>query len=70
MISLPFYVTLLLQNIATAALFLAAKVEEQPRKLEYVAKISYMTLNKDVLPDASSEVILICLVNLMRRIIL
>ncbi|KAL5510439.1 hypothetical protein EMCRGX_G005981 [Ephydatia muelleri] len=45
------------QNIATAALFLAAKVEEQPRKLEYVAKISYSTLNKDVPPlgDATSE---------------
>ena len=27
------------QNVATAALFLAAKVEEQPRKLEHLAKV-------------------------------
>jgi len=34
-------------NVATAAIFLAAKVEEQPRKLEHVAKVSYACQNRD-----------------------
>jgi hypothetical protein len=35
------------QNIASAALFLAAKVEEQPQKLEYVARVFYSCMNRD-----------------------
>ena len=31
-------------SIAPAALFLAAKVEEQPRKLEYVIKVAHLCL--------------------------
>merc|ERR1719242_463782 len=33
-------------SIASAALFLAAKVEEQPRKLEHVIKVSHMCLHR------------------------
>ncbi len=33
-------------SIAPAALFLAAKVEEQPRKLEHVIKVAHMCLFK------------------------
>merc|ERR1719414_2844809 len=33
--------------IAAAALFLAAKVEEQPRKLEHVIKVSHICLHRD-----------------------
>ncbi|PNF27182.1 hypothetical protein B7P43_G07853 [Cryptotermes secundus] len=33
--------------MAAAALFLAAKVEEQPRKLEHVIKVAHMCLNRD-----------------------
>lgn len=32
-------------SIAPAALFLAAKVEEQPRKLEHVIKVAYYILS-------------------------
>lgn len=43
--------------MSIAALFLAAKVEEQPRRLEVVAKVAYSFLNKDGPPlDAQSEV--------------
>ncbi|XP_011161235.2 cyclin-T isoform X2 [Solenopsis invicta] len=42
--------------IAVAALFLAAKVEEQPRKLEHVIKMAYMCLHRDQAPpDSRSE---------------
>ncbi|XP_012534582.2 cyclin-T isoform X2 [Monomorium pharaonis] len=42
--------------IAVAALFLAAKVEEQPRKLEHVIKMAYMCLHRDQpVPDTRSE---------------
>nr|CAD7393828.1 unnamed protein product [Timema cristinae] len=34
-------------SMAAAALFLAAKVEEQPRKLEHVIKISHMCLHRE-----------------------
>ena len=34
-------------SIAPAALFLAAKVEEQPRKLEHVIKIAHLCLNRE-----------------------
>merc|ERR1719225_1341704 len=34
-------------TIAAASLFLAAKVEEQPRKLEHVIKVSHVCLNRD-----------------------
>ncbi|XP_075231038.1 cyclin T [Lycorma delicatula] len=33
--------------ISSAALFLAAKVEEQPRKLEHVIKVAYMCLHRE-----------------------
>ena len=43
--------------VSIAALFLAAKVEEQPRRLEVVAKVAYSFLNKDSPPlDTQSEV--------------
>ncbi|CAL1683105.1 unnamed protein product [Lasius platythorax] len=42
--------------LAVAALFLAAKVEEQPRKLEHVIKIAYTCLHRDTPPpDNRSE---------------
>ena len=45
------------QNVASAALFLAAKVEEQPQKLEYVARVYYACINRDHPNiDPSSEV--------------
>lgn len=46
-------------SIAAAALFLAAKVEEQPRKLEHVIKVAHMCLQRtseSVAPDTKSEV--------------
>ena len=43
--------------IASCALFLAAKVEEQPRKLEHVIRIAHMIINRDQRNlDTSSEV--------------
>ena len=47
-------------SIASAALFLAAKVEEQPRKLEHVIKIAHMCLHRgqpqlDVRSEAYQE---------------
>jgi len=43
--------------MAAASLFLAAKVEEQPRKLEHVIKIAHMCLNRDQPSlDTKSEV--------------
>lgn len=45
------------QNVASAALFLAAKVEEQPQKLEYVARVYHSCINRDHPSiDPSSEV--------------
>ncbi|XP_067121935.1 cyclin-T1 [Centruroides vittatus] len=42
--------------IATCALFLAAKVEEQPRKLEHVIRIAHLCLHRDTPPmDPKSE---------------
>lgn len=41
-------------GIAAAALFLAAKVEEQPRKLEHVIKVAHMCLNQEA-PHPSSD---------------
>ncbi|CAG2176680.1 unnamed protein product, partial [Oppiella nova] len=35
-------------SISSCALFLAAKVEEQPRKLEHVIKVSHMCLHRDI----------------------
>lgn len=40
--------------MAAACLFLAAKVEEQPRKLEHVVKVSNICQNKET-PDTKSE---------------
>ena len=37
----------IVQDISAAALFLAAKVEEQPRKLDHVVRVLYATLHKD-----------------------
>lgn len=43
--------------IAVASLFLAAKVEEQPRKLEHVIKMAYMCLHREQAPpDSRSDV--------------
>ncbi|XP_075055754.1 cyclin-T1 isoform X2 [Mixophyes fleayi] len=43
-------------TLAPAALFLAAKVEEQPRKLEYVIKVAHACLNpQEPPPDTRSE---------------
>lgn len=43
-------------QMAAASLFLAAKVEEQPRKLEYVIRVANMCRNmKDVNIDVNSE---------------
>ncbi|XP_043497996.1 cyclin-T-like isoform X2 [Polistes fuscatus] len=42
-------------SIAAAALFLAAKVEEQPRKLEHVIKMAYMCLHREQPPDRSEQ---------------
>ncbi|XP_064113023.1 cyclin-T2-like isoform X1 [Macrobrachium nipponense] len=45
--------------IAPAVLFLAAKVEEQPRKLEHVIKVAYHCLNRDQPAlDTQSEIYL------------
>ncbi|RWS31252.1 cyclin-T2-like protein [Leptotrombidium deliense] len=45
-----------LQSIASCALFLAAKVEEQPRKLEHVIKVAHMCLHRGATPlDAKSD---------------
>ncbi|KAM9828786.1 cyclin-T1 isoform 6-T7 [Syngnathus typhle] len=42
--------------ISPAALFLAAKVEEQPRKLEHVIKVAHACLNpQDPSPDVHSD---------------
>ena len=47
-------------SIASCSLFLAAKVEEQPRKLEHVIRVSYMCWNAgkpNIAPlDTKSEV--------------
>uniref|UniRef100_A0A0A9WEZ5 Cyclin-T1 n=1 Tax=Lygus hesperus TaxID=30085 RepID=A0A0A9WEZ5_LYGHE len=43
-------------HMASAALFLAAKVEEQPRKLEHVIKVSQICLHRDMAPpDVKSQ---------------
>ena len=43
--------------IASCALFLAAKVEEQPRKLEHVIRVAHMIINRDQRHlDTNSEV--------------
>lgn len=48
---------LLFQIMSPTALFLAAKVEEQPRKLEHVIKVSHACLNPlDPLLDTKSDV--------------
>lgn len=45
------------QVISPAALFLAAKVEEQPRKLEHVIKVAHACLNpQEPSPDVRSDV--------------
>ena len=44
------------QTISTSALFLACKVEEQPRKLEYVVKVAYSMMNQGKSIDSQSQV--------------
>lgn len=45
------------KSVAPAALFLAAKVEEQPRKLEHVIKVAHACLHpQEPLPDTRSDV--------------
>lgn len=45
------------QDLAAAALFLAGKVEEFPRKLEHLVKVSYALQHRDEPPlDISSDV--------------
>lgn len=46
-----------LKSVVPAALFLAAKVEEQPRKLEHVIKVAHACLHPQETPlDTKSEV--------------
>lgn len=48
--------------MAPACLFLAAKVEEQPRKLEHVIKVAHACLNRDhntPTPDPKTEVLFV-----------
>lgn len=46
-----------MKSMAPAALFLAAKVEEQPKKLEHVIKVAHTCLHpQESLPDTRSEV--------------
>jgi len=49
--------------IATAALFLAAKVEEQPRKVEHVLKVAHLCLHREQATalDPKSEVSILLL---------
>merc|ERR1711881_348904 len=42
-------------SIASAALFLAAKVEEQPRKLEHVIKVAHMCLHRGGQPPPNVQ---------------
>ena len=45
------------QHLAPCCLFLAAKIEEQPRKLEHVLKVAHACLHRDAPPlDLKSEV--------------
>lgn len=54
------------QVIAPAALFLAAKVEEQPRKLEHVIKVAHACLNpQDPSPDIRSDVSAFSVISLL-----
>lgn len=47
--------------MASCFLFLAAKVEEQPRKLEHILKGSHVCLHKDEPPlDTKSDVSRYC----------
>ena len=43
--------------MAQACLFLAAKVEEQPRKLEHVIKVAHMILHRDQPPLDTKSVV-------------
>ena len=46
-----------IQALAPCCLFLAAKTEEQPRKLEHVLKVAHACLHRDAPPlDLKSEV--------------
>lgn len=43
-------------SIAVAAIFLAAKVEEQPRKLEHVIRMAHLCLHNNGNIDVKAEV--------------
>lgn len=44
------------QHIGAGCLYLAAKIEEQPRKLEHVTKVAYMLQHRDGPLDTKGEV--------------
>jgi cyclin T len=44
------------QSVAPCCLFLSAKLEEQPRKLEHVIKVANICLQKNDQLDPKSEV--------------
>lgn len=49
--------SVMLQSMSGACLFLAAKVEEQPRKLEHVIRTGYMCTHREQPPlDVKSDV--------------
>ena len=49
--------------MAAACLFLAAKVEEQPRKLEHVIKVSNICQSKETNIDTKSEVSILYMID-------
>jgi len=56
-------VFVILQSMSSACLFLAAKVEEQPRKLEHVIRTGYMCTHREQPPlDVKSDVSAKCVV--------
>lgn len=61
----PVHFALSVQAISSCAVFLAAKVEEQPRKLEHVIKVSHLCIYRESV-DTKSEVICFLFVTLSR----
>ena len=53
--------------MAAACLFLAAKVEEQPRKLEHVIKVSNICQSKETNIDTKSEVSVLYMIDSDQR---
>ena len=54
--------------MAAACLFLAAKVEEQPRKLEHVIKVSNICQSKETNIDTKSEVSVLYMIDSDQRL--